>query len=106
MKYQKLYQQLIDSVLNEKGESTLQQRRAAFNNANLPAPLNMLITKVTDEAYKITDNDIASAKAAGISDDVLFELIICGAVGQASRQYENAMATLANVKKEGGQHAS
>ena len=104
-KYQQLYQSLIDSVLRGKGASTAQQRQAAFNNADLQPPLNTLINKVAYEAYKITDNDIASAKAAGSSDDQLFELIICAAVGQASRQYESALAALSEVIKNGGQYA-
>jgi len=105
-KYQQFYQRLIDNVLTGKGASTVQQRRAAFNNADLQPPLNTLINKVAHEAYKITDNDIVLAKAAGCSDDQLFELIICAAAGQASRQYESALAALAEAIKDGGQYAS
>jgi len=39
-------------------------------------------------------------------EDQLFELIICAAVGQASRQYEAGLAALAEAKKEGGSYAS
>ncbi len=106
MKYQQLYQRLIDRVLKGKGKSTVQQRQAAFNNTDLPQAVNPLINKVAHEAYKVTDNDIASAKATGIGEDQLFELIICGAIGQASRQYESGLAALAEAIKEGDQHAS
>jgi hypothetical protein len=106
MKYQQLYQNLINRTLKGKGESTQRQRQAAFNNADLPQAVNTLINKVAHEAYKITNNDIASAKTTGISEDQLFELIICGAIGQASRQYESGLAALAEAIKGEGQHAS
>ncbi|WPU94777.1 hypothetical protein SNE25_04485 [Mucilaginibacter sabulilitoris] len=106
MKYQQLYQSLIDRILKGDGQSELQQRKAAFENADLPSALNSLINKVAHNAYKVTDNDISVAKAAGYSEDQLFELIICGAVGQASRQYYNGLSALAEVVMEGGSHAS
>jgi|SRR6185312_17536901 len=106
MKYDQLYQRLIDSILKGKGESTPEQRQAAFDNAGLPQPIDRLVNKVAHEANKVTDNDIAVAKAAGNSENQLFELIICGAIGQASRQYESGLSALAEAIKEGGGHAS
>ena|ERR1700760_3921520 len=106
MEYKKLYQDLTDRILKGKGESTPQQRQAAFDNTDLPKSLNALIDKVANHAYKVTDNDIAAVKATGVTEDQLFELIICGAVGQASRQYQSGLIALAEVTKEGGYHAS
>lgn len=106
MKYQQLYEQLIESVLQGTGDSTREQRRAAFDNDGLSQPLDSLIEKVAHEAYKVNDSDIDSAKAAGNSEEQLFELIICGAVGQASRQYKSGLAALAEAINKGGGHAS
>jgi len=106
MTYQQLYQKLVDRILKGTGKCTTEQRQAAFNNADLPPPLNALNDKVAHNAYKVTDNDIAAAKAAGYNEDQLFELVICGAIGQASRQYLNGLAALTEVVKEGGSHAS
>jgi alkylhydroperoxidase/carboxymuconolactone decarboxylase family protein YurZ len=59
---------------------------------------------VARHAYKITDDDIAGARASGLSEDQLFEVIVCAAIGQATRQYETALAALkAATEKE--QHA-
>jgi hypothetical protein len=41
------------------------QRRAAFNNAVLAEPLRTLIGKVARHAYRVTDGDIAAARASG-----------------------------------------
>ena len=104
--YEQLYHDLLNRILKGKGDSSQEQRQAAFNNAGLSEPLSTLINKVAHHAYQVTDSDVASAKAAGSSEDQLFELIICGAAGQASRQYESGLAALAEATKEGGRHAS
>lgn len=104
--YAQLYHSLLNRILKGKGDSTQEQRQAAFNNTGLPTPLSTLINKVAFHAYKVTDNDIAEVKSTGITEDQLFELIICAATGQASRQYESGLKALAEVIKEGGQHVS
>lgn len=97
-----LYQALTDCVLKGKGYSTPQDRKAAFDNENVQQPLQSLIEKVAHQAFKITDQDIEKPKRAGFSEDQLFELIVCAAVGQASRQYDSGLAALAEAKKEKG----
>ena len=106
MEYKQLYQRLIDRILHGDGESTQQDRQKAFENAGLPQPLSTLIDKVAYKAYQVTDNDISSVKAMGINEDELFELIICGAVGEASRQYQSGLAALTEVIQSGGDHAA
>ena len=63
------------------------QRRAAFDNIGLEAPLGTLIEKVAKRAHKVTDEDIAAVRAVGLSEDEIFEIVVCGAVGQAIRQH-------------------
>lgn len=80
------------------------QRRAAFDNAELTTPLNKLIDKVASHAYRATDEDMAAVKACGLSDDQIFELVVCAAVGQAGRQYDQALQAL-NAAIERSEHA-
>ena len=42
----------------------------------------------------MTDGDIAAAKALGLSQDEIFEIVVCAAIGEATRQYETAFAAL------------
>src|SRR5689334_5410201 len=87
-----LHQATITRVLEGDGKASHAQRRAAFDNAGLSEPLGTLVNKVAKYAYKITDEDIAAARAAGLSEDELFEIIICAALGEATRQYETALS--------------
>jgi len=104
--YSELYHNLLSRILKGKGFSPQQQREAAFDNHGLPQPLHNLMEKIALNAYKVTESDIDAVKQTGVSEDALFELIVCAAVGQASRQYESGLAALAEVVKEGGEYAS
>src|SRR5262249_49421381 len=85
---------LVVRILEGDGRASRAQRRAAFDNAGLAEPLTTLIGKVARHAYKVTDEDIAAARGSGLSEDQVFELVVCAAVGQATRQYDTALAAL------------
>jgi hypothetical protein len=56
-----------------------------------------LLDKVATRSAEVTDADFATAAEAGFTDDQLFELVICAAVGQSTRQYEAGLAALAEA---------
>ena len=91
---------LVESILNGEGGATAEQRAAAFSSDGLGEPLRGLIDKVTASPVQITDADFAAAKAAGSSEDQLFELVICATVGQSTRLYEAGLAALAESTGE------
>ncbi|MDB4960300.1 MAG: hypothetical protein JWP01_299 [Myxococcales bacterium] len=85
---------IVERVLTGPGTASAEQRRAAFENAGVAEPARVLIDKVARTAYKVTDEDIAAARAGGLSEDEIFELTICAAIGVATRQHEAAHAAL------------
>jgi len=91
---------LVGRILEGSGYASRTQRSAAFNNAGLAAPVSTLIDKVAKCSYKVMDEDIAGAKAAGLSEDQIFELVVCAAAGQAARQYDAALAALMAASHE------
>ena len=95
-----LHRELVARVLEGNGKATAELRRAAFENADLNEPIRTLIEKVANHAYRVTDADVAATRAAGLSEDEIFEIVICAAVGQASRQYTSALAALASATEE------
>lgn len=95
---------LVTSVLAGDGRAPADQRRAAFENAGLAEPLRTLVERVALHPTHVTDADVAAAKASGLSEDQVFELVVCAAVGQAARQYEAALAALAGAT--GDDHAA
>ena len=92
---------LVARILEGDGRASHAQHRAAFDNVGLAEPLTMLIDKVAKHAYKVTDEDIAAARASGLSEDQIFEIVVCAAIGQATRQYDAALTALeAATEKE------
>jgi len=90
---------LVARILDGAGETSTEQRRAAFANAGVAASLRTLIDKVARRAHQVTDEDVAAARAAGLVEDQIFEVVVCAAVGQATRQYEAALAALDAAKE-------
>lgn len=90
----------IERVQSGDGRASTADRRAAFANTGAPEGARALIDKVAKTAWKVTDEDVAVAKAAGVSEDQLFELTVCAAMGQATRQLDSALSALAEATKE------
>lgn|SRR5262245_22567230 len=85
---------LVTRILEGDGMASHALRRAAFDNARLAEPLRTLIDKVVKHAYKVTDDDVAAVKRLGLSEDQIFEVVVCAAIGEATRQYKKARAAL------------
>ena len=92
---------LVDSILNGEGRASAELRAHAFANADVPVPLRALIDKVAMSPTQVTDADFAAAKASGFSEDQIFELVVCAAVGRSTRQYESGLAALAEATGDG-----
>jgi alkylhydroperoxidase family enzyme len=92
---------VVSNVLEGDGRASRTQRRAAFENSGLAEPLRTLIEKVATRPTQVTDEDIAAVRSSGVSEDQIFELVVCAAVGQATRQYETALKALAEAMSEG-----
>jgi hypothetical protein len=86
---ERLRKQVIERALHAPGDTKGDARRAAFEGTG-----SALVEKVAANAWKVTDEDIAAAKQSGLSEDAIFELVVCAALGQATRQLDAALALL------------
>jgi alkylhydroperoxidase family enzyme len=91
---------LTNRILGGDGKSSPADRRAAYANSGLREPLRTLAARVAMHANRVTDQDIAAAVASGLSEDQVFEIVVCAAVGQATRQYESAIAALDDAARK------
>ena len=83
---------LVMRILHGPGMASPAERGAAFNNSGLAGAVGALVDKVARHAFRVTDEDITDARGSGLSDDQVFEIAVCAAVGQATRQYDRALA--------------
>ncbi|MFB9832855.1 hypothetical protein [Actinoallomurus acaciae] len=91
----------MDRVLNGAGRASAEQRARAFAGGGLSPPLDALIGKVADSPAQVTEADLAAAKASGCTEDQLFELVVCAAVGRSARLYDAGLVALAEATAEG-----
>lgn len=87
-------EKLIKRILKGTGKVPSAERLAAYENRGPAGAAAPLIDKVAKNAWKVTDADIDAARTAGLSEDQIFEIVICAAVGQASLQYDAALTAL------------
>jgi alkylhydroperoxidase family enzyme len=90
----KLREAVVARARDGAGRSNPAVRRAAFDNAHVDPRVRPFVDKVTRHAWKITGADVDTARAAGLSEDEIFEVTICAALGQATRQLGAALAAL------------
>ena len=94
----------VTRALKGPGSARPEARLAAFENQGTDAAVRALVDKIARRAWTVTDADVAAAKAAGVSEDEIFELTVCAAYGQATRQLNAALAALDEATTTFGTH--
>lgn len=89
-----LIRRLEQRILTGPGMALPELRARAFENRDLSEPVSTLLDKVATRSFHLSDSDFAAVLAAGFSEDQVFELVICAAVGQSSRLYQAALAAV------------
>ncbi len=88
---------LREATLTAPGETGTEVRRAAYGGGDLVDPMATYVDKVRESSYRITDSDVAGLKAAGYSEDAIFEMTLAAAVGAASGRLEAGLRALAET---------
>jgi hypothetical protein len=87
---------VLETVLAGPGKSDHSVRRAAFDDADVPADLKALVDKIEQHAYKVGDDDLTRLQAK-YSDDHLFEIIVAAALGASERRLLAGLEALADA---------
>ncbi|MEU5264213.1 hypothetical protein [Amycolatopsis sp. NPDC021455] len=85
---------LRHAVLETPGETDRAIRKAALDGDELPEPLRSYAADVRDASYQISGID--ELKAAGYSEDAIFEVTAAAAVGAALRSYDAGRRAIEN----------
>jgi alkylhydroperoxidase family enzyme len=79
---------LRQAVFSSPGATTSASRAAAADGGPLPEPMDTYAAMVRDHSYRVTDDDIEALKAAGVSEDEIFEMTVAAALGAALRSLD------------------
>ena len=88
MRHAEKFAALRGRVLQGPGVVDVATRAAAFEGVGVPDELASYVEKVVKHAYKVTDSDIERLRAAGYSEDAIFEITVAAALGAGVRRYE------------------
>ena len=73
----------------------IDQLRATVASAGEPpAAMTPYLEKVRHRAYTVTDADVEELKAAGISEDEIFEQTVAAAIGEGLRRLDAGLAAI------------
>ena len=95
-RYDELITRTTHAVLESKGETRPELRWAVFHRrmADVPADLRVYVDKVSQHAYRVTDEDIDGLVRAGYSEDAIFEITGAAALGAAITRLERGLIAL------------
>jgi hypothetical protein len=85
MRHRERFEALITRVLGP-AQADLEIRMAALSGRPLPGLLAPWAEEVRNRADSISDEEVSSLRSAGLSDDVIFEITVCLAVGEGERR--------------------
>jgi hypothetical protein len=88
-----LHDQVLETVLRGPGLSEPTLRAAAADGGSVPPDLKTLVDKIQQNAYKVTDEDVARLSAKR-SEDEMFEIIVSTALGAAEKRLRLALSVL------------
>lgn len=74
-------------------------RQRALSSEPLDEPLQSFCARVRSQAADIGDEDLAPLRAAGLSEDAIFELAVAVAVGASDRRLSAARRALSGESK-------
>ncbi|MGH1365965.1 MAG: hypothetical protein ACRBF0_20570 [Calditrichia bacterium] len=107
--YQQKLDKLIKRILNGPGEASVELRQSVAAKAaeysgqaaasDIPDDLSVWVEKVSLHAYKTTDEDIDQLKAAGYSEDQIFEITLATALGAARSRLHSALRVVDALKE-------
>src|SRR5262249_17510231 len=93
-RYPSLQEKLRHAVLDASATADATLRRAAYRGAGLAEPLSGYVEKLRLHAYRVEDNDIERLRAAGYSEDQIFEVTIAAALGASDARLRVGLAAL------------
>ena len=104
-RYSDFVRRLKEAVLGRPGVTDTGLRQAVEARAatlggrsgsatGVPPALAPFVDKVAQHAFRVTDDDVASLRRAGYSEDAIFEITSSAALGAALGRLERGMAAL------------
>jgi hypothetical protein len=100
------WRHLEDAILRHPGMLNVSVRQSLASGQQGPEPLAVYVEKVARYAFRVTDNDVRALRAAGYSEDQIFEATLSVALGAAQRRLRAGLEALRAASGISGTPAS
>ncbi|MBU3062558.1 hypothetical protein KO481_29285 [Nocardia sp. NEAU-G5] len=93
------WNRFIEHVQSASAALPAETRKSIFGTAaghegTVPEDLGPFVDTVARHAYRVTDDQVAGLRAAGRSDDEIFEATVVAAAGAADRRLRAALRAM------------
>ena len=85
---------LVDVTLEAEGVTSVEARQAAFAGRADDPVLAHYVEVVGKHTYRITDEDVARLRDAGLDDDAIFEITVAAALGAGAERLRAGLSLL------------
>jgi hypothetical protein len=92
--YAEQWRRLEDAILRHAGMLDVSVRQSLATGQQISEPLEVYANKVSRYAYRVTDDDVRALRAAGYSEDQIFEATLSIALGAAQRRLRAGLDAL------------
>ena len=93
-RYTQLVSAFRDAVLRGKAVLSPTVRRVVLEGGDAGPDTTAYLAKVRAHAYRVTDEDVGALRAAGWTDETIYEVTIAAAVGEGLRRLDVGLAAL------------
>lgn len=93
-RFRALVEALRTAVYDGPGAVAAEVRRAAGSRTGVPAAWAGYVDRVHDASYRIGDGDIEALRAAGHSEEEIFEVTVAAATGAALHRLQCGLRAL------------
>ncbi len=93
-RYEEMWKKLNRTIFEENGFLEPALRKAAGAAGDLPGETGVYVKKVYDNAYRITDQDFFDLRKSGFSEEQIFEITVCAALGAGGIRLKAGLGNL------------
>ena len=98
-------QKALESLLGSPGETDPALRRALLQRARtgigeVAEPLQAFAGKIASQPWTVTDEDFLRQRAAGYSEDQIFEVVLASALGAGLQRFDAGLRALKDADAE------
>jgi hypothetical protein len=99
-RHREAFEALQAAILDADGAVTsTEARQGAAGRGDVPEPFATYVDTIHEHAYQVSDRTVSDLRAAGASEDEVFEVTVSAAFGAARARLEAGLAAVRDATR-------